>query len=65
MPRPSQVALSLYSVRGRLVRRLVNGYREAGTYAVRIDASGLASGIYICRLEAGPHVQSRRLVLLR
>jgi len=38
-------------VGGREVATLISGYSEAGTHEVTFDASGLASGIYLVRLE--------------
>jgi len=44
---------------------LVNEQKVPGSYTVRFDAAGLASGVYLCRLTAGRFVQSRKLVLAR
>ncbi len=48
----SFVNLEVYDVNGRKVAELVNGWRDAGAHEVTFDASGLASGIYLYRLEA-------------
>ncbi len=44
--------LAFYDIAGRHIAELVNGWRDAGTHDVTFDASGLASGIYLYRLEA-------------
>ena len=44
---------------------LVNERQSAGTYAVRIDAGGLASGVYLYRLSAGGFSETRKMILLR
>jgi len=62
---PSDVRLSVCDVLGREVSVLVNERREAGGHEVRFEASGMASGVYLCRLEAGGIVQTRKLLLLR
>ncbi|MBU1651135.1 M28 family peptidase, partial [bacterium] len=46
----SHVNLSVYDVSGRLVAKLVDGYRDAGVHEVIFDATDLASGMYVYRL---------------
>ena len=75
LPRASEVRLSVYDILGREVSVLVNGRVDAGSHRARFDGSGLASGVYMYRLEArsldpasdGKNVftQSRKLLLLR
>jgi hypothetical protein len=36
------------------VKVLVDGRREAGSHTVTFNAAGLASGVYLYRLEARP-----------
>ena len=59
------VTLTVYSVIGQFVSRLVNKIEGAGYHEVRFDASGLASGVYFYRLQAGSFVQSKKLVILK
>jgi hypothetical protein len=47
------------------VALLVDERKDAGSYDIPFDGTGLSSGIYICRLTSGAHVQSRRLILLK
>ena len=63
LPDASFVNLSIYDVSGQLVALLVNGWREVGAHDVTFDGSGLASGLYICRIEAGSG--SRRISAVR
>ncbi|HTY57327.1 MAG TPA: T9SS type A sorting domain-containing protein [Bacteroidota bacterium] len=65
VPRAAFVSLSVYSVLGQEVARLVNGVEEAGYHEARFDASGLASGIYFYRMKAGDFVKTMKLVLTR
>jgi hypothetical protein len=44
---------------------LVNESRVAGVHEVKFDASGLSSGVYFYRLQAGDFVQTRKLVVLK
>ncbi len=59
------VNLSVYDVSGRLVAELVNGMRDAGVHEVTFDASNLASGIYLYRIEAGDFSAVRKMVLMK
>jgi aminopeptidase N len=67
---PGHVSLKIYDVSGRLVRVLVKDHLQAGRHE-RIwdgtDESGaaVASGVYFCRLAAGPLTQIRKMVLLK
>ena len=60
-----EVKLVVYDLLGREVAVLVNERKAPGSYSVRFDASGLASGVYFYRLSTNNFVQTRRLVLLR
>ena len=52
-------------VLGREVRILVNKKQPAGKYQVTFDATGMASGIYYYKIDAGDFVQTRKMLLLR
>jgi hypothetical protein len=55
----SDVRLIVYDVLGREVAILVNEKKVPGTYDIRFDGANLAAGVYICRLMAGQHIESR------
>jgi len=59
------VRLRVYDLAGREVMTLVDGSLPAGRHNRRIDASRLASGVYLIRLEAGNQVLVRKMVLIR
>jgi hypothetical protein len=59
------VQLALYDASGRLVRTLVDGSRDAGDQSVRVDLSGLASGVYHYRLVANGQTLSRTLTVVK
>ncbi len=66
-----RVALSIYSMNGRLVRRLVDGVLEPGRHDALWDGRDdrgrdLSSGVYAARLElSGGSATSRKITLLR
>jgi hypothetical protein len=59
------VDLKVYDMLGREVGVLVHEQKTPGEYDVRFDGSGLASGVYFYRLQAGSYMETRRLLLLR
>ena len=65
IPSRSHVTLSVFNTLGQRVAELVNSEKEAGSYNVTFDASGLASGVYLYRMQAGSFVQTRKLVVLK
>jgi hypothetical protein len=65
LPKASQVLLTVYNTLGQQVATLVHGQQEAGSYEVKFDGSGLASGVYFYRLQAGTYVETRKVLLLK
>jgi hypothetical protein len=65
LPRASDVRLVIYDVTGREVRRLVDGHVNAGTHVAHFDGSGLASGIYLARLQCDDFVAQQKLLLVK
>jgi hypothetical protein len=65
VPHAGQVSLKVYTLLGELAATLVDGYQEAGGKTVSFDASGLASGVYVCSMRAGDFFAVRKMVLIR
>ena len=61
----SPVKLKIYDLSGREITTLVNERKPAGGYSVEWNAEGLASGIYYYRLEAGNHIETRKMVVMK
>jgi aminopeptidase N len=57
--------LKVFDLLGREVATLLNEVKEPGVHTVRWDASGMPSGVYFYRLQAGPFAATRKLLLLR
>ena len=57
--------LRVYDVLGREVATLVNESLQSGSYEVTFDATGLASGVYLYRLQGGEFTQTKQMLLLR
>jgi len=65
LPSVDRVTLKVYDLLGREVTTLVDGIEQPGLKSVLFDGSGLASGMYFCRLLTGDYVQTRKLLLVR
>lgn len=65
LPENSKVTLQVFDVLGREVATLVNEQMEAGYHQVSFNASNLASGMYIYRLQAGDQVFTKKLTLIK
>ena len=59
------IRLEVLNIRGQLIRTLVDEQKAPGRYSIEFDASGLSSGVYLCRLVAGDFTQTRKMVLLK
>jgi hypothetical protein len=57
--------LMIYDLLGRQVAQLIDADLPAGRHSVRFDGTGLASGVYLIRLESGGKVATRKMVLLK
>ena len=73
LSKPADVAVSIYAIDGRLVRRLDLGQMPSGVYRSRAraaywdgrNATGepVASGIYFYTLQAGDFISTRKMVI--
>jgi len=54
LPERAAVTFEIHSVTGRLVKRVDLGLREPGSHSMRLDTRGMASGVYLYRMIAGP-----------
>lgn len=70
LPVASPVTLTIYDLRGAVVRRLLAQELSAGSHTTAWDGTddsgnAMGSGLYVCRLQAGAFQQSRRLVYVK
>jgi hypothetical protein len=65
LPEVADLRLVLFNALGQEVMVLASGSREAGFHEARLDGSGLASGVYVYRLEAGRFMDQKKLVLVK
>jgi hypothetical protein len=65
IPEGSQISLKIYNSLGQEVKALVNKFMEAGVHKINFDATGLNSGMYFYRLDAGEFTQVRKMTLIK
>jgi hypothetical protein len=70
LPQAGKVTLTIYNVRGQLVRTLVNEQKPAGYHSVIWDGKSdngmqVSSGIYFYKIQAGRFTKTKKMVLLK
>jgi hypothetical protein len=65
LDRERSVRLAVYDLRGALVATVHQGLLPAGEHRFTFQAGGLASGIYLARLESEGQGDTRRLMLVK
>jgi hypothetical protein len=59
------VTLKVFDILGREVATLVDKLEPPGVNSVRLDASGLSSGVYFYRITGGSFVGTKQMLLVR
>jgi predicted outer membrane repeat protein len=65
LPKISDVKIEVFNILGQRVSTLIDTRLNAGYQFVDFDASQLASGIYLYRIQAGDFVNVKKMVLMR
>ena len=61
----SNVVMKVYNMLGDKIDELVNEYKDPGDYSLRFDATKLASGIYICKLQTADYSSSIKMIFIK
>ncbi|MBF8295611.1 MAG: Calx-beta domain protein [Bacteroidetes bacterium] len=64
LPDAAMVKISVFDMTGREMAVLVDREMNSGRYSLQFDAKGLASGMYLYRIQAGSFRETRKLILL-
>ncbi|MCW8816640.1 MAG: T9SS type A sorting domain-containing protein [Ignavibacteriaceae bacterium] len=59
------VSLKIYDLLGNEITTLVNEEKPIGKYEVEFNATGLPSGIYFYKLQAGDFIQTKKMILMK
>lgn len=70
LPERSSVTIEVFNVVGQKVRTLVDRVESAGSYTVTWDGTSssgqpVSTGVYLYRFQAGDHVESKKMLLLK
>jgi len=65
IPHKTIVKITIYDLLGNEIKELIKDEKEAGTYEIKFDASGLSSGVYFINLSAGTYIKTQKTVLLK
>ncbi len=65
LPVASITHLRIFDIQGRLVVELVDGWRDAGYHEVTFEAAGLASGVYLYRMQAENFTSTGKMLLIK
>ena len=70
IPHQERVTLKIYNLLGKEVATLVDEARDPGEYVVRWDGRNSAgtvvsSGVYFCRIQAGPFTDVRKMAFVK
>lgn len=70
VPKQSEINLSIYNIRGQLIKNIINGILSPGQYIKKWNGKNqknenVSSGIYYCILRSGKDILKKKLILLR
>jgi hypothetical protein len=62
LPRAEFVTLKVYDMTGRMIEELIRGQVPSGEHRLQWSAQGLASGVYLCRMESRGFAQTIKMI---
>ncbi len=65
LPADAHVNLTVYNSVGQEVKNLIDTDAPAGWHSVQLDATGLASGVYYYRIQAGSFTDVKSMILMK
>ena len=65
VPQSGIVELTLYNIFGKKVADLVYTERKTGTYKYQLSTSKIPNGTYLCKLEIGNYIVTRKIIVLK
>lgn len=65
LAKKSQVRLVVYNLRGEVVTTLVDAEQQAGNHNTTWNATNVPSGVYLCRMQAGDYIATKKMTLMK
>ncbi len=65
LPNTSRVKVSAYDLTGHLVKTIANTSFEAGKHTIKLDAKGMANGVYLIKAEFGGQSLVKRVLKVK
>jgi hypothetical protein len=65
IPAQEKVKLVVYDIVGRLICTLVETELNKGTYSVDFNSTGISSGIYFYKIQAGSYTRIRKMAVVK
>ena len=65
IPQDGVVTLQIFDILGQEVVTLKNEFQKANRYELKFNSTGLASGVYIYRLQVNNFIESKKMILLK
>lgn len=67
LPKPDNVQIQIYNLKGQLIKTLVDEYKTAGTYTIEWDAKNMPSGIYLYSISCanGCLSKTKKMIIIR
>ncbi|MSP64422.1 MAG: T9SS type A sorting domain-containing protein [Ignavibacteria bacterium] len=65
IPKSGNVKMKIFDLIGREVMTIFDEHKNAGSYTLKFNASQLASGMYVYKIESGDFTDSKKMMLLK
>jgi hypothetical protein len=65
LPEASDVNIKVYNAMGQLVDTVLDEQRAAGTHSVTFSPRNIANGVYFYRIDAGPHSEVKKMMVVK
>ena len=65
LPVDGFVTIKIFDTFGQKVTTILNEFKKANVYEINFNASNLASGVYIYRMQVNNYLESKMMVLIK